>query len=165
MKKQLLFVYALGITATAGAQTADRQVIGTSGASYAGAAIQVDYTVGEAVTNSGTSGSFSVNQGFQQNTINGTGIKEKDVVVSFSLYPNPAQDHITLSVSPTAPFAMKLSLINSIGELITADEHAENISQNYKRDIPVLALAAGVYFVNLYDSKNGLLQSIRFVKQ
>lgn len=147
------------------AQSLERQVLGASGSSYSGSGIQVDYTVGETATTTGTSGTFTINQGFQQPVANTTGIKESNVLVNFSLYPNPAQDQVTLSLNAGASFALKISITNVTGQVLLADESSEAVKQSYKRAIPVQAFAAGVYFVNLYDDKNGLLQSIRFVKQ
>lgn len=164
-KRTLLCLSLLALAAAANAQTAERQVLGATGGSFSGTTFQADYTVGETVTTSGIAGSFSVNQGFQQNTSNGTAIEEKKLLVNFTLYPNPAQDQVTLSLNTTEVFELKLSLSNVAGQLLLSDPNPEKISGAYKRDINLQQYAAGIYFLNLYDVKNGLLQSIRFVKQ
>jgi hypothetical protein len=165
MKQKILLILALILSVDVNAQSLERQVLGASGSSYSGASMQVDYTVGEAATITGTAGSFTVSQGFQQNPANTTAIKEQSVLVNYSLYPNPAQDQVTLSINAAASFALKVSVSNVAGQILLADQQAEEIAQTYKRTIPIQAFATGVYFVNLYDDKNGLLQSIRFVKQ
>lgn len=161
----MLVILTLGLSLSSIAQTADRQVIGSTGGSYSGASMQTEYTTGEVVTSSGLSGSFTVNQGFHQNPKNGTGIKEKNLPVNFSLFPNPARDRISLSLSTKEAFQLKISLTNVTGQTVFADEKAATASNNYKRDISLAELSAGVYFINLYDDKNGLLKSIKFIKQ
>lgn len=165
MKKQTLIMLMLGLSVSSLAQTADRQVIGSSGGAYSGASMQTEYTTGEVVTSSGLAGTFTVNQGFHQNPTNGTGIKEKNLPVDFSLFPNPAQNQISLSLNAKQAFQLKVSLTNVTGQTLFADEKAVPVTNNYKRDISLVELSAGVYFVNLYDENNGLLKSIKFIKQ
>lgn len=165
MKKQIILSLAFALPLAASAQSADRQVLGSSGGSYSGTTLQADYTAGEVVTISGSSGTFSVHQGFQQNDANTSGIKEQNISVNYTLYPNPAQDLITLSLTVQKSIELKISLTNSIGQVISADQKAEKINASYKREISLIALASGVYFINLFDDKNALLHSIKFIKQ
>lgn len=165
MKKQIILSLAFALPLAVSAQSADRQVIGSSGSSYSGTTLQADYTAGESITISGSSGSFSVHQGFQQNDANTSGIKEQTVMVNYTLFPNPAQDLVTLSLTVQESIELKVSLTNSIGIVIAADQEAEKINTSYKREISLNALASGVYFVNLFDNKNTLLHSIKFIKQ
>lgn len=165
MKNQILLLSALCLSAAAIAQSADRQVIGSSGGSYSGASIQADYTVGEAATVSGSSGTFSVSQGFQQNPSNTSSIKENSVLVDYSLFPNPAKELISLSLNSSKTFDLKVTMTNAVGQSLLVDEQSEKISGTYKRDFPIQTLASGVYFINLFDEQNKLLQSIRFMKQ
>jgi hypothetical protein len=166
MKKKIqTLLFLLLCAGAANAQSADRQVLGTSGGSYSGASLKADYTFGETVTASGTSGTFIVNQGFQQNPANTSAIKEQGILVNYALFPNPAKDLVTLTLTTKENLELKISLTNALGQNIFADPKAEKISTNYNREISLETLASGVYFVNLFDNKNGLLQSIRFIKQ
>ncbi|MES2479769.1 MAG: T9SS type A sorting domain-containing protein [Bacteroidota bacterium] len=165
MKKQIILSLAFALPLSTSAQSADRQVLGSSGSSYSGTTLQADYTTGEAVTISGSSGTFSVHQGFQQNDANPSGIKGQNVMVNYTLFPNPAQDLVTLSLTVQNSIELKISLANSIGQVISADQKAEKINASYKREISLNALASGIYFVNLFDNKNALLHSIKFIKQ
>ena len=165
MKQQILIALSLALSTGAFAQSAERQVIGSTGSSFSSASLQVDYTVGETVTASGSSGSFSVNQGFQQNATNGTAIKEQNILVNYGLYPNPAQNEITLTLNTDKALELRISIVNVAGQVMMADEKPSNVAQSYKREFSIQHLASGSYFLNLYDNKNGLLQSIKFIKQ
>ncbi|MFA6150641.1 MAG: T9SS type A sorting domain-containing protein [Chitinophagaceae bacterium] len=165
MKKQMLVMLILGFSLSSLAQTADRQVIGSTGGTYAGASMQTEYTTGEVVTSSGLAGTFTLNQGFHQNPTNGTGIQEKNLTVNFSLFPNPAPNQIALSINTKEAFQLKISLTNVTGQTLFGDEKAAPVTNNYKRDISLVEFSSGVYFVNLYDENNSLLKSIKFIKQ
>ncbi|MBL7712764.1 MAG: T9SS type A sorting domain-containing protein [Chitinophagaceae bacterium] len=164
MKKIFFLAAVMGGSLAAGAQSADRQVLGSGGSSFENTSVQVDYTVGETVIQSGSSGSYTISQGFQQNNANTTAISEKQLNVDFVLYPNPAQDHVTLSLSAASSFGVQLSLSDIAGKVWFTDTKEEQVSGSYKRDIPLSGLAGGVYFINLYTD-NVLYKSIRFVKQ
>lgn len=165
MKNKPLLMLLLLLSAGAHAQTLERQVIGSAGGSYSGSSFAADHTTGEAITATGSSGSFVLTQGFHQLQAGGTAISEKGLLVNFSLYPNPASDVVTLSLQAATPFALRTSMTNIAGQIIYADPAAEKITQRYERQVPVHGLAAGIYFINLYDEASSLLQSIRFVKQ
>lgn len=161
-----IFVLAAAMTASlaVAAQSADRQVLGSGGSSFANTSVQVDYTVGETVIQGGSSGSYTISQGFQQNDMNPTAIREKQLRVDFALYPNPAREQITLSLGAVSPFGIRLSLSDIAGAVWFADTQEEKVSGSYKRDISLSGLASGVYFINLYTD-DVLYKSIRFVKQ
>lgn len=165
MKKQIFLSIAFIMPLIVSAQSADRQVIGSAGGSYNGTSLQADYTAGEVVTISGISGTFTVNQGFQQNEANTSAIRRQDLLVNYNLFPNPAQDLVTLSLNTKENIELRISLTNSIGQVISADQKAEKINTSYKREISLNALASGVYFLNLFNNKNDLLHSIKFIKQ
>jgi hypothetical protein len=165
MKKIFFLATALAAgSLVSTAQSADRQVLGSAGASFESTSLQVDYTVGEAVTQTGSSGSYTISQGFQQNNMNPSAIGEKQLSIDFALYPNPAQDQLTLSLSAQAAFGVKLSLSDMAGAVWFTDTGEEKVSGPYRRNISLAGLASGVYFVNIYTEEI-LYKSIRFVKQ
>ncbi|MGC4059166.1 MAG: T9SS type A sorting domain-containing protein [Chitinophagaceae bacterium] len=165
MKKQLCTLAALFCSGLSFAQSVDRQVTGSSGGSFTGSSISVDYTVGEAVTNTGIAGTFTLSQGFQQTGDNSSSVREQLINASYRLFPNPANDRITLSVSADASYSLSISLVNATGQRIFSDEQPQLVQRQYTRSIPLTDLPAGIYFVNIGNAEGRLLQSIRFVKQ
>lgn len=164
MKKIFVLAAVMAGSLAASAQSADRQVLGSAGSSFENTSLQVDYTVGETVIQSGSSGSYTISQGFQQNNTNTTAIGEKQLNVDFVLYPNPAQDQVILSLSAGSSFGVQLSLSDIGGAVWFADTKEEKVNGSYKRNISLAGLASGIYFINLYTD-NVLYKSIRFVKQ
>lgn len=167
MKKQLLTGLSLLILSSAArAQSADRQVLGSSGGSYSGAALAADYTTGEVATQTGSSGSFVLSQGFQQPGSNGTGISDAaPVTVDWKLYPNPAGNSIILELNSSTLASLQFSLSSVTGQLLRQQTEFVSINGGRKQNIDLSGLAAGIYFVNLYSKDGEPLQSIRFQKQ
>ncbi|MFM9985273.1 MAG: T9SS type A sorting domain-containing protein [Flavobacteriales bacterium] len=85
-------------------------------------------------------------------------VNETDLVTDLKVFPVPAEDLINVSFN--APFAQKitLSLINSLGQVVVA-ENLGTISGNRLTSIPVNKLAKGIYTLEI---SNGLTaQTIR----
>lgn len=59
------------------AQSLERSVIASAGASQSASGVKLNSTVGEAITQTKTSGSVILNQGFQQGDILPVGIERK----------------------------------------------------------------------------------------
>lgn len=164
IKKNLLLLLVF-CTGTALAQSVDRQVLGAAGASFSGVLLQADYTVGEAITASAIAGSFTISQGFQQNATNTSGITERQIEVNYELYPNPAQDFLTLRLTTKESLELRVAITNELGQSIYADVESETILGTYQRTISTKSLASGLYFLKLVDHANGLAHCIRFSKQ
>lgn len=164
MRKQLLLLCALGMAGIANAQTVERSVHSAAGNSFSNPSFQVDYSVGEAVTAYGSSGTFTVSQGFQQNSSNGSGIATKTLAVAYGVYPNPANDHVVLQLNTQESIHLRLSMTSVSGRTAFADDREEKVSGVYTRNISLSGLASGVYFLNLFTGET-LVQSIRIVKQ
>jgi len=156
----------LMLSVSAKAQTADRQVYSSTGGSYSGAALSADYTCGEAATASGSSGSFILSQGFQQPTPNGTGIPDPDpATVNWQLYPNPADQRITLELNSSFPATLRLSLSGVNGQTLQREAELLSLTGSLKKEIDISGLPGGIYFLLLHNSEGRLVQRIKFQKQ
>ncbi|NUM51461.1 MAG: T9SS type A sorting domain-containing protein [Flavobacteriales bacterium] len=89
-------------------------------------------------------------------TVN-VGMEENENTVSFSLFPNPAGDEVTISFNEK--LNGKLKMLNLIGQPIM---ETEIISvENYKMDVGYLA--KGVYLLQLHTTAGTKIQ--RFIKE
>lgn len=82
--------------------------------------------------------------------------KELDKIIVF---PNPAQDFLTLSFAPTRD--VKYSIINSIGQVV-ANEFVTTLSVNSQIIIPVSNLQTGNYILKI--STNESQKTVKFTK-
>jgi CubicO group peptidase (beta-lactamase class C family) len=72
---------------------------------------------------------------------------------SISIYPNPANDFITINVIPDSN--LKVQISNVLGELMTVDQHENKID--------ITNLARGIYFISVKQDQNFIMQ--KFIKQ
>ena len=74
---------------------------------------------------------------------------------SFSFYPNPANDFITVQFNTVT--ATSITLYNSLGQIVYAHNAVAPVS-NYKID--VRGIPQGIYFLQLKNNKEILQQKV-----
>jgi Secretion system C-terminal sorting domain len=72
---------------------------------------------------------------------------------SFSLYPNPANDHAVVSIQSTQAFDSKLKLYNTLGELVSEKQVALTEGKN-TIELNLENQPAGIYFVNIQSGNS-----------
>ncbi|PIQ16710.1 MAG: hypothetical protein COW67_01445 [Flavobacteriales bacterium CG18_big_fil_WC_8_21_14_2_50_32_9] len=77
------------------------------------------------------------------------GIAENKLTSTFSAYPNPAEDFITIDLSENPTEIVKISVINSVGQLVISEQ-----TQNRFHKLDLLHLPKGAYVVHVIGSKN-----------
>ncbi|MBI3511539.1 MAG: T9SS type A sorting domain-containing protein [Bacteroidetes bacterium] len=88
------------------------------------------------------------------------GIKDHSPLdASVSLFPNPAQDAITISASNAG--SVSFTMINSLGQSVMSWK--ENSVMNYNKRIDVSALDAGIYFLEMKSGDKVVTK--KFVKE
>lgn len=70
----------------------------------------------------------------------------------FALYPNPAHDMIHISGNQSGKYSFKV--YNSMGQ---------NVITTAEKTINLKGLTSGEYFLNIYDDKNSLIESKKFI--
>ena len=73
--------------------------------------------------------------------------------ITITMYPNPAKDYVLLSFSKQTTNPMQLRITDMIGRRV-ADVPIIVLGNSYQ--INTSALSNGIYYVNVYDSKNKL---------
>ncbi len=81
-----------------------------------------------------------------------TGTQDENSVSAFSIYPNPANQLITLNYTTANPETHILHISGISGNLILSKE-LKSVAGNNTFDINISSLKDGIYFVSLYSSK------------
>ena len=105
---------------------------------------------GNTFTGSGTS---EILVARYDNTVLGTGDFQN---IAFSLYPNPANDYITIDLNGTSS-NYQVAIFDVLGK------NVYNTEIDGTKQIDLSSLAAGAYFVKL--NSNSQTTTIRFIKQ
>ncbi len=143
MKKLLLSALLFSAAGWLGAQSIERQVIGSAG-SYASAGnIQLSWTLGETVVATGSSGSILLTQGFQQPDYNPTSIKPNDPVQGLVFYPNPTTGAVNYKFTLDQGNVM-FRIYDGAGKEVYSMSSAATNGQ-----ISLENLAAGIYTIHV----------------
>lgn len=91
---------------------------------------------------------------------NATGIEQASLNQKFTLYPNPAQNEINLSVAGKLKGPYQYQIINQLGAVVQTS--SLDFNQSTIQTIQIDGLNQGVYFVRVFNENNS--QIIKFIK-
>jgi hypothetical protein len=156
-KKIKLCVLLLSIGISAQAQ----QATTASGGDASGSGGTVAFSVGQVVytTDIGTNG--SVAQGVQQAyEIFTVGIKETELNMSLSVFPNPTANNLTLQISDYNNEKLSYKLYDMQGRLLSNGQVTAKQTQ-----INTASLPTASYFMNVVNQENKSVQSFKIIKR
>lgn len=164
--KNLIMIFCLFLTFGFSAQSLDRQLIGSAGGSFLATNIDLSFSVGEAVTQTFTTGSVIVTQGFQQ-SIAGTppvSTQELSLDNDFSYYPNPVTNALFLKFgNRDSDLDLDIRVFDLKGNLLY--QKSEDVKQGFGRtiELDMSQLSMGSYILNIKD-KGGAQSRFNIVK-
>ena len=134
------------------------QVVSASGGDASGIGGSAAYSVGQIVytTNTGTTG--SVAQGVEIAYEIYVGIKETDLTISLSVFPNPTSDILTISVHDYKNEELQYALYDEQGRLLRTEQISSEQTQITMNSFP-----RAVYFLNILEA-NKKIQTFKIIK-
>ena len=156
MKNILITLLFLLLILSSNAQ----ESLNSSGGGGSGSEGTVAYSVGQVAytTNTGTSG--TVSQGVQQAyEIFTVGIKEPELNVSASVFPNPTADILTLRIIDYNNEQLSYQLYDMHGKLLKNGQVTTQQTQ-----ITTASLSPATYFINIVNQENQKVQSFKIIK-
>jgi hypothetical protein len=131
-----------------------------SGGDATGSGGTVAYSVGQVVYTTNTDASGTVSQGVQQAyEIFTTGIKETELNISLSIFPNPTADNLTLQISDYNNEKLSYQLFDMQGKLLNNGQVTAQQTQ-----INTSSLPSATYFINVVNQENKQVQSFKIIK-
>ena len=131
-----------------------------SGGDATGSGGTVAYSVGQVVYTTNTDASGTVSQGVQQAyEIFTTGIKETELNISLSIFPNPTADNLTLQISDYNNEKLSYQLFDMQGKLLNNGQVTAQQTQ-----INTSSLPSATYFINVVNQENKKVQSFKIIK-
>ncbi len=138
MKINTIVMFSLLYATTISAQ----EVVSTQGDSYSNANGSIDFTVGEAIINTGTDGTNDLTQGFHQTNWNFLGVEDNAPNYEASIFPNPTSD--VLNIKTSSFENVTYTLYDAQGKLVLQSILAAEVTP-----IQVSHLAPGAYSLQL----------------
>mgnify|MGYP000953584297 FL=1 len=131
-----------------------------SGGDATGSGGTVAYSVGQVVYTTNTNATGTVSQGVQQAyEIFTVGIKETELNISLSVFPNPTADNLTLQISDYNNEILRYQLIDMQGKIIDARQISAQQTQ-----IDMNSLPSATYFINVVNQENKIVKSFKIIK-
>jgi len=156
-KLKLMLMMGIGFTA-ANAQTTLHSVVGSSGGDLTGSGGSASYTIGQTVyTTVGTNETAA--QGIQQAVeVNVNGVDEFKDITLISVYPNPTDAYLNLTIENQVIESLYFMLSDITGRQVLN----QSISQSNTL-IDLKTLQAGNYLLTVYNEKQ-TLKSFSIIK-
>ncbi|MEL6671099.1 MAG: T9SS type A sorting domain-containing protein [Bacteroidota bacterium] len=149
------------------AQSLERVVMSPAGGAMATPGWHLEYTLGEAIVGTVQSGTFTLNQGFNQtNPPYSTSIEESFAVfVQYRIYPNPTQDWLSLHLEAEKPIDIKAEIWDMRGRHTQIEGQRWQRQQEIDTTFDLSTLGEGTYLLRLSSLEGKLVKSLRIVKQ
>lgn len=149
----------IGFALLVNGQSIERQVIGTAGGSVSVSNSELDYSVGEAVTLSSSTGNLT--QGFVQPSLitNVSIVKIEKEEFRVKAYPNPVRDQFNILVEAAYGESFTYEIIDQRGSILKSGEW-----NGAKGDINTSDLEAGSYVLRISGGESFQMKNLRFIK-
>lgn len=164
MKITIITIALAGMSQIVCAQTADQHIVGSLGGSFSNSNLQVDYTAGEAITQTLSTANYIVTQGFQQPFDGLAALHEIEASGMLSIYPNPASSevHVLLNNVNTLEGQTEIEILHMNGalalrEIVTVSNATDQIR------IGLEDLKAGQYLLRIVNDAD-FIEPITFTK-
>ena len=162
MKKFILIFVGLFLTNIAFSQTANPELVSSSGDSFNNTTYQLDWSIGECITATHSEGSYKITQGFHQSKYEITAIKKIPAEdLKISSYPNPITDFITVyfeSFNMYKTFSLTLIVTNINGDALFKDEIDKK-----EKELNFTSFTSGIYFISIRQ-ENKIIKTFKIIK-
>ena len=161
MKKMILIITVFCLGNSAISQTNSPELISSGSDTFINTTYQLDWSIGEGVTETFTGGDFILTQGFHQSNYEITGLENINYDgINILVYPNPATDLISVEFKNS-------TFKGHIGDLIITDINgsilqSKTVFSNIEQ-FNFIYYAKGVYFIHLRQD-NQLIKSFKIIK-
>jgi len=137
-----------------------QESVNTSGGDATGSGGTIAYSVGQVVYTTHTGSTGSVAQGVQHAyEIFTVGIKETELSISLTAFPNPTMDNLTLQINDYNNEKLSYQLFDIQGKQLSSGQVTAQQTQ-----IKMNSLPSATYFINLVNQENKKVQSFKIVK-
>lgn len=155
MKKRN-YLFLLGLTVPL--ITTAQQVVATSGGNMANNTVQVNWTIGETITETSSTNKTALTSGLNQPSLKlETSVENIKDKLNVSVFPNPTSQFVNIKYVGQLPLKAKILSLN--GTVLSVSEIKDQNSQ-----LDFSNKASGIYIVEITD-KSGKSNTYRIVKQ
>lgn len=157
--KSILSALLLFVGIFAYGQAVPLQLVSSSGDTYKNSSYQLDWSIGEILTETYTSSQNTLTQGFHQGTLIITETDQlKDLQFEITAFPNPASDYVILMIAHPRVRNLRFTITAQNGKTLQNGKITEP-----RQQVSLAGIATGVYFLNVLSDLE-LLKSFKIIK-
>lgn len=161
MKRLIILLFIDLLSFKVGAQNLNHEILSSSGETFKGTFIQIDWTLGELATSTIQS-NLQITQGFHQPHYLITNVSDiPDYIGNITVYPNPSSHLIYIKQNFKKNIFIKVLLTDLTGNVIWSKDNSgseiiqiENIS----------FLTSGTYYLHFLFNENKNSQTFKIIK-
>ena len=165
MKKIYLLMIAISMGGFLFSQSISRSVIASAGDYFANGSVSVSWTLGDLATETLSSGSLVLTQGFQQpDTIKGTNSVVPDFPsqgFSIKVYPNPATDYLNVVLQGNDDADLQLQFFDAIGRRLQV---STVYAGSNEATLDIAGYRAGIYFLKVSTINGTTIRTFQVAK-
>jgi hypothetical protein len=139
-----------------------QEVIGVAGKEESNSQVQIYWTLGETIIQTGGTGEQRLTQGFHQIEYFATLIEEKNQSnIEFTLYPNPFIDVVNIAIKGDATAnSLNYALIDMNGRELKSGKMISN-----PFSLEFSAFSSAYYLIRIFSDNNSVFQTYKVQKQ
>jgi hypothetical protein len=135
------------------------QLLSSAGDSYKNSSYELDWSLGEILTETNGNSTITLTQGFHQSNYTVTAVDQlENMQFEISAFPNPATDYLTLSIEDPHIENFKYFLTDLNGKVLQESKISTN-----RQQINLMKLPAGLYFLKV-RSLNNIEKTFKIIK-
>lgn len=152
---------ALIVLCLAGVQTKAQVVISSNGGSFKGATVQLDWTIGEPVTETFQSEGKILTQGFHQSKLTVSAVDQIALGgIQLKVFPNPVSDQLILEMEKREVKRFEIELCELSGKLLLQKE-----TEQPNEIIDMKIYRSGCYFLRIRIKGESTIQTFKIIKE
>ena len=137
-----------------------QESLNASGGDATGSGGTIAYSIGQVVYTTNTGASGRISQGVQQAyEIFTVGIKETELNILLSVFPNPTSDNLSMQISDYNNEKLSYQLFDMQGKLLSNGQVTAPQTQ-----INTASLPSATYFIKVVNQENNQVQSFKIIK-
>ncbi len=160
-KSYISLIFICHLVFFGNAQSIQKQVFGSAGDTDSIAGYQVNWTIGESITEKFTGTNFIITQGFQQPyyTVR-TILETEEIDFTLKIFPNPTRDYLNIEINNDTPEKFLLILSGMEGKTLS---EAEIISGGpYRMDLT--SFGSNLMFLKIINNRSKQTTSLKIIK-
>jgi len=159
MNKLFFIILGFLLTNVSFSQELNSQLISSSGKSFKNTNFQLDWSIGETVTETYSSVTNVITQGFHQNTYSISKVEDLLDGIDINVYPNPTQNFVFINLNQNENKVDVIVLTDIQGKIIQNKKVTKDIEKiefsNYPR---------GIYFLKISQT-NKSYKEFKIIKK